>query len=110
MAVYQRRRLTVVRGQYTQHHDALPKHAYDTREAIIAAVRDQLNSPDSPYVKEAYDRLINDNHSEEEVMKMLGAVLATEMWEISVKERSFDESIYKDRLARLPDMSWLDEN
>ena len=42
MAVYQRRRLTVVRGQYTQHHDALPKHAYDTREAIIAAVRSNI--------------------------------------------------------------------
>ena len=80
------------------------------KKAIIAAVQDQLESPDSPYVKEAFDRLIKDNHSKEEVMKMLAAVLATEMWEISVQKRLFDEKIYKERLKKLPDMSWLDES
>jgi len=79
------------------------------KEAIMAGIRDQLHSPESPYVREAFDRLIKENHSEEDVMKMLGAVLATEMWEMSVQERTFDEAQYIGRLKRLPDMSWLDE-
>jgi hypothetical protein len=82
----------------------------NAKKAIMTAVRDQLNSSESPYVKEAYNRLIKEGHSKEEVMNMLGVVLSTEMWEISVKQRSFDQDNYIQRLEGLPDMSWLDDN
>ena len=79
------------------------------KAAILEGVKEQLNSPESPYVKTNYDRLISEGIEEEEVMKMLGAVLAVEMWEMSVQERGFDEEGYIELLERLPDMSWLDE-
>jgi len=77
--------------------------------AILEAVKEQLNSPESPYVKTQYDRLLSEGIEEEEVMKMLGAVLAVEMWEMNVQERGFDEKGYIELLERLPDMSWLEE-
>ncbi len=80
------------------------------KKAILDAVRDQLKSPESPYVKVAYTRLMKQGYSEDEVMNMLGVVLSTEMWEISVKERSFDEDTYIKRLEGLPDMTWLDDH
>lgn len=82
----------------------------NAKKAIMTAVRDQLDSPESPYVKEAYNRLVEQGHPKEEVMNMLAVVLSTEMWEISVKQRSFDQNTYIQRLEGLPDMSWLDDN
>ena len=79
------------------------------KAAILEAVKEQLRSPESPYVKTNYDRLINEGIEIEEVMKMLGAVLAVEMWEMNVKQRAFDEKGYIEWLERLPDMGWMDE-
>jgi len=77
--------------------------------AILQGVRDQIQSPESPYVKEHYERLRKKGIPEEEVMKMLGAVLAVELWELNKHNRSFNESEYIKTLERLPDLSWLDE-
>lgn len=75
----------------------------------MRAVSDQLESPESPYVKETYDRLLAEGHPKEEVMKMLGSVLIVEMYEMSADGRDFDEAGYIERLNLLPDMSWMDE-
>ena len=80
------------------------------QEAILKGVREQLESPESPYVRFHFDRLIDEGIPEEEVMKMLGAVLAVEMWEIHVQNRDFNEKEYIERLKSLPDMSWMDED
>lgn len=79
------------------------------KKAILDAVSDQLRSPETPYVKATYDRLLANGLDKKEVMKMLGAALAVEMWEMSVQKRIFDEAGYIDRLNSLPDMSWMDE-
>ena len=79
------------------------------KEAILEGVREQLNSPESPCVKANYDRLLSEGIEKEEVMKMLGSVLAVEMWEISKHGRDFDEKTYIERLERLPDMSWMED-
>ena len=79
------------------------------KKAVLDAVKEQLSSPEAPYVKEAYDRLQSEGFEEEEIMKMLGAVLAVEMWEMNVQGREFDEPGYIERLNVLPDMSWIDE-
>lgn len=79
------------------------------KAAILEAVREQISSPESPYVGEHYKRLLDSGHDEQEVMELLGSVLAAEMWEISVQGRAFNEAQYIDRLAQLPDTSWMDE-
>jgi len=79
------------------------------QEALRNAVEEQLQSPESPYVKDAYDRLVKEGIDSDEAKKMLAAVLALEMWEMSVKGREFDETLYTERLKRLPDLSWMEE-
>ena len=81
----------------------------EAKAAILKGVKEQLKSPESPYVKTNYDRLLNEGIEEEEVMNMLGSILAIEMWEISKYGRVFDEETYIQRLEKLPDMSWMDE-
>jgi hypothetical protein len=82
---------------------------YRAKKLFIQAVSEQLQSPESPYVKVAYDRLIAEGLKKEAVMKMLGAVLALEMWEMKVQKRGFNEPAYIERLNSLPDTIWLDE-
>lgn len=77
--------------------------------AILAAVKEQIESSESPYVGANYRRLIDEGCDEEDVMRMLGAVLELEMWEISTEGRTFDEKQYIERLEKLPDTSWMDE-
>lgn len=79
------------------------------KAAILAAVQEQIESPESPYVGEHYKRLLAAGIDEDEIKKMLGSVLAAEMWEISVQGRAFDEKQYIERLQKLPDTSWMDE-
>ena len=81
----------------------------EAQAAILAAVIEQFKSPDSPYVGENYKRLIIAGYEEGEVLKLLGSVLATEMWEISTQEREYDEKLYIDRLEKLPDTTWMGE-
>ena len=81
----------------------------EAKAAILAAVKEQIESSDSPHVGENYKRLIKAGHEEAEVMKLLGSVLATEMWEISTQGREYDEKQYIDRLEKLPDTTWMDE-
>ncbi len=79
------------------------------KAAILAAVEEQINSPESPYVREHYNRLLALDIDKDDVMKLLGSVLAAEMWEISVQGREFDEKQYIERLEKLPDTSWMDD-
>lgn len=79
------------------------------KRAVLAAVEDQLRSPETPYVKEHYDRLIAEGISEAEAKRMIGCVLAVEILEIKKFNRGFDENGYIQRLANLPDESYLDE-
>lgn len=78
-------------------------------KAILHAVEEQLNSPDAPYVKEHYERLIGEGISESEAKRMIGCVLLVEIWEMNKFNRIFDEVAYTRRLANLPDESYLDE-
>tara|TARA_B110000037_G_C17052959_1_gene478545 strand:+ start:310 stop:573 length:264 start_codon:yes stop_codon:yes gene_type:complete len=79
-------------------------------DAILNAVQQQLESPESPYVREHYDRLIASGEEHDKVMQMLGSVLAIEMWEMSTLKRDFDESTYISRLTELPQQSWQNED
>ncbi len=80
------------------------------KKAILDGVEEQLKSPDSPYVKEHYERLLREGISETEAKRMLGCVLAVEFWEMRKFKRGFDEDAYIQRLAGLPDESYLDES
>ena len=81
----------------------------ELKEGILDAVKEQLESSETVYVKNTYDRLIEEGIEKNEVLKLIGCVLTVELWEMVNHGRLFSESTYKQRLEGLPDTSWLDD-
>ena len=74
-------------------------------EKLLPAVEEQLNSPETPYVREAFDRILTKPDIEEEEAKaMLAFCLADEVEAMMADERDFDGNRYKMLLELLPVM------
>lgn len=74
-------------------------------EKLLPAVDEQLRSPETPYVKEAFDRLLTEpDIDEEEAKAMLAFCLADELEAMAEDERGFDTARYQLILSLLPVM------
>ena len=74
-------------------------------EKLLPAVEEQLKSPETPYVREAFDRILNEPDIEEEEAKaMLAFCLADEIEAMMADERDFDGNRYQMLLELLPVM------
>jgi hypothetical protein len=74
-------------------------------EKLLPAVEEQLNSPETPYVREAFDRILTEPDIEEEEAKaMLAFCLADEIEAMMANERDFDGNRYQMLLELLPVM------
>ncbi len=64
----------------------------DLITSLTPAIKEQLNSKDTPYVRKAYQRLIKlDEIDEAEAIKMLALCLADESNRMFIDKRNFDE-------------------
>jgi len=75
-------------------------------ELIIQAIKKQIRQNDPPETKETFDRLRREGHAEEEVYRMLGCVMTSEIYEVMKDERVFDRDLYVQRLRALPKLPW----
>ncbi len=73
---------------------------------ILKTVDAQLHAEELPEVKATYDRLRGMGFSDEEARRHIGAVVATEIYEMLKFNRLFDRKQYVARLERLPEMPW----
>lgn len=74
-------------------------------EKLLPAIEEQLNSPETPYVREAFDRILTEPDIEEEEAKaMLAFCLADEIEAMMTDEREFDSNRYQMLLTLLPVM------
>jgi hypothetical protein len=74
-------------------------------EKLLPAIEEQLASPDTPYVREAYERILTEPDIEEEEAKaMLAFCLADEVEAMMATERAFDVNRYQMLLSLLPVM------
>ncbi|MGC6464660.1 MAG: hypothetical protein ACON38_04290 [Akkermansiaceae bacterium] len=74
-------------------------------EALLPAIAEQLDSSDTPYVREAYDRILNEpDIDDEEARSMLAFCLADEVEAMTNEERPFDVDRYQLLLSLLPAM------
>ena len=74
-------------------------------EKLLPAVEEQLNSPETPYVREAFDRILTEPDIEEEEAKaMLAFCLADEIEAMMADDRDFDGNRYQMLLELLPVM------
>jgi hypothetical protein len=72
---------------------------------LLPAIEEQLNSPDTDYVREAYDRLLKEPDIDDpEARNMLAFCLADEIERMSAKDAPFDEQRYRMLLSMLPAM------
>jgi len=74
-------------------------------EKIIPAVEQQIDSPATPYVKEAFERLVGtDEIDEHEAKAMIAFCLADEVEALEREKRDFSEERYQTLLSFLPTM------
>jgi hypothetical protein len=71
-------------------------------EALLEAIENQLRENNPPEVSETLSRLTSAGHSREDALRLIGAVLATEVYEIVRQHRPFDERRYVANLKALP--------
>jgi len=74
-------------------------------EHLLPAIEEQLDSPDTPYVRVTYDRLRREpDIAEEEAKAMLAFCLADELEAMDTEKRAFDTERYEMLLSLLPAM------
>ena len=72
-------------------------------ETLVPAVREQLESPDTAYVKNCLERLTGrEKLGEQEALELMAQALAITINAMVVGDRSFDSEKYKALLKDLP--------
>ena len=79
------------------------------RSMIIDVIKNQIRDGTPPETKETYDRLLAEGYSEEEVMKYIGAVVSSEIFDVIKEQQSYDEERYVAALRALPRLPWDEE-
>jgi hypothetical protein len=69
---------------------------------LIAAVEQQLNSPQTPYVADTLRRLLELGIDRDEAVSEIAICLGEEMDQVLRKRRAFDELAYRTNLQKLP--------
>ena len=78
------------------------------RQAILAALEDQLRSSDTPDVKTHYERLRSLGHSDSKTRELMATVLAFYLWHTARGDKyTYDD--YVAELAKLPEIDWKDD-
>jgi len=74
-------------------------------ESLIPAINEQMDSPETLYVRETYERLVSEPDIEDdEARAMLAFCLADEIEAMTAGERPFDTERYQLLLTLLPAM------
>lgn len=77
----------------------------DLIQSLIPAIIQQLESPDTPFVKATYNRIIKlDDVDQDEAHKMLALCLADESNRMFIDKRDFDIKRYQQLLDALPEL------
>jgi hypothetical protein len=81
------------------------RDAQRRKQLMLAAVQAQLTSPETPEVKEHYQRLLSLGHSETEAKELIATVLAFYIWH-TMRKDGYTYADYLAELARLPEIDW----
>ena len=75
----------------------------DLIESLLPAVEQQLESSETPYVKQTFTRLVEeDSFSPDEAKEMIALCLAEETNRMFIDKREFDVQRYQELLDGLP--------
>lgn len=76
------------------------------RAAIFEALEAQLKDGEPPETAETFNRLLAEGYPREEVYRLIGCVLADEMFQVMKDGRQYDGERYVRLLKKLPRLPW----
>jgi len=76
------------------------------REAILEVINNQIRDNNPPETKQALIRLQEQGFSEKEALKLIGYVVASEVFSVLKKNNTYDEGRYISALNALPKLPW----
>jgi peroxiredoxin family protein len=76
------------------------------RNAVFEVIENQIHDNTPPETKETYDRLRAESHSKQETMKLIGCVVASEIFGVVKEGRTYDQAAYVRALQALPKLPW----
>jgi len=79
------------------------------KKAILEVIDAQIRNNDPPETKKTLIRLQKNGCSEEEAIKLIGYVVASEVFAVFRDGRRYDESSYIAALKALPKLPWKKE-
>lgn len=79
------------------------------RAAILEVVDNQLRDGTPPETRQTFQRLIAEGHSKQEAKRLIGAVVATEIFGMLKQKKPYDKARFIAALKRLPKLPFEDE-
>jgi hypothetical protein len=79
-----------------------PRKALNT--AILDVVNNQMRARTPPATKETFDRLVADGFAQDEARRVIGCVVASEIFDVLKHAQPYDEERYVKALGRLPEL------
>jgi len=79
------------------------------RAAILEVINSQMRDNDPPETKQTFDRLQKEGFPKEEALKLIGYVVASEVFTVLKENRSYDKAKYISALNALPKLPWEKE-
>ncbi len=79
------------------------------RKAILEVINNQIRDNDPPETKQTFVRLQEEGFSEEETLKLIGYVVASEVFTVLKENRPYDHKKYISALNALPKLPWEKE-
>ena len=76
------------------------------KKAIIEVIDAQIRDDNPPETKKTLSRLQESGYSEEEAIKLIGYVVASEVFAVFREDRQYDEKSYIAALQALPKLPW----
>ena len=73
-------------------------------QAVLEVVENQIRQLNPPATKETLDRLLREGHSQEEARRLIGCVVASEIFDILKTMQAYDEGRYVAALRNLPEL------
>jgi hypothetical protein len=73
-------------------------------KAVLDVVENQIRQLNPPATKETFDRLIREGHDQDEARRLIGCVVASEIFDILKNMEAYDETRYVAALRKLPEL------
>jgi hypothetical protein len=77
--------------------------------ALYDVLDTQLRDGDPPETRATLERLRSDGVEEDEARRLIGCVIAAEIFEVMKSNKPFDRERFVSRLETLPEMPWLED-